>query len=341
MLSDFRPTTFDEIVGQKEVVEELKLIIESSKITGNPPGHILLLGPQGSGKSTLAKVFCNTLGTNMKSVSAGNMDDWSKLLRTILELQDGDVLFMDEMHTISNETQESLYIPMEDFIADIYNGRGKDARAATIQLPRFTLIGATTHAGNLNLPLLRRFDHQPQLTPYTINELTEMVNKATNRMYEEECPKYIAHRIAQLSRTNASTAYSLLKNYKEIAVVLEKQLSPSEILDKTIKLKKLDPWLGLDYSSRQYINALVANDYRPMGLERLSSVIKEKIETIKWVIEPFLFTVINIDDRIDSLVDVDRLGRKATGLAGYYINKCKTAQRELGLFPNEIFPSWI
>lgn len=336
MIDQLRPRTFNELVGQKEVVEHLKLVVESSKRSGNPPGHILFLGPAGSGKSTMAGVFANESNRQIKSISAARMDKWDKILGTITQLEHGDVLFIDELHALSHKIQENLYDVMEDFKADIFVGPPRNRTPQTIKVERFTLIGATTHAGDLNGPLLRRFDHQPMLSPYTYVELQEMVHLASNRIYDMDCPEEIAMQIARLSRRNAAAAYSLLKSYKEIEVVMSDH-NPIDILNRTIRLKKLDPWIGLDYSSRKYLTALVEKKDHPVGIERMSSLISEQVDTIKWVIEPFLLSNIELEGQRGQMVEIDRTGRKATELAEYYIYLCKWHQETQGYFPGEYF----
>jgi Holliday junction DNA helicase RuvB len=336
MIDQLRPRTFDELVGQKEVVEHLRLIVESSKISGNPPGHILFLGPAGSGKSTMAGVFANESNRKIKSISAARMDKWDKILGTITQLEYGDVLFIDEIHALTHKIQENLYDVMEDFKADIFVGPPRNSRPITVNIPRFTLIGATTHAGDLNGPLLRRFDHKPMLSPYTYGELQEMVYLASNRIYEVNCPEEIAVQISRLSRRSAAAAYSLLKSYKEIEIVMNDH-TPMDILNKTIRLKKLDPWIGLDYSSRMYLAALVEKGDHPIGIERMSSLISEQVDTIKWVIEPFLLSTIELEGQHGQMVEIDRTGRKATELAEYYVFLCKWHQETQGYFPGEYF----
>ena len=336
-MSEFRPQSFDDIVGQKEVVEYLRLKVKSCQMTGNPPGHILFLGPAGSGKTTLANVLSNELGEKIKSISAARMDNWNKILGVISNLDFGNVLFIDEIHALSNKVQENLYDVMEDFFVDIFVGPPRASRAVTMNVPRFTLVGATTHAGDLNGPLLRRFDYKPMLSPYSLDELEIMIESAALRMYEEGCPGIVSNKIAQLSRRSAAIAYSLLRSYKEMEVVME-DISPLDILYHTIRMEKLDPWIGLDYASRRYLSALVQHYPNPIGVERMSSIINEQVETIKWVIEPFLLSQVELEGSVGQLIEVDRAGRRATDLAKYYIFLCKWNQETEGLFPGERFP---
>jgi Holliday junction DNA helicase RuvB len=334
VIQDIRPRTFDEVVGQQEVVEYLQLKVESCQKTGYPPGHILFMGGEGTGKSTLATVFSGALNQKMKSVSASRMDSWRKIFGVLTELEEGNVFFIDEIHALRPKVQESLYDAMEDYKVDIFEGPPRNTHPVTIKIPRFTLIGATTHAGSLNSPLLRRFDYKPMLSPYTIAELHQMVHQACIRIYERECPDDVAVMIAKLSKRNASAAYSLLKNYQEMEVVMSEAV-PIDILTKTIKLEKIDPWIGLDYTSRKYLNALILK--YPIGLDRMSSTISEQIETIRWLIEPFLMSNIRLDNYYGPMVEIDRSGRKPTEVAEYYIWLCQQAQKTEGWFSNEIF----
>jgi Holliday junction DNA helicase RuvB len=336
MIQDLRPRTFEEVVGQNEVMEYLKLKVESCNLTGRPPGHILMLGPPGSGKSTLAHVFAHEMDRKIKSIAASRMDRPEKIMSVIMELEPGDVLFFDEIHALSPKNQEQMYDWMEDFKADVFVGPPRNVRPVTMDLPRFTLIGATTHAGDLNGPLLRRFSYHAQLSPYTIDDLNLLVRRANARIYEDECPMDVAQKIAELSRKSASNAVSLLQNYREILAV-KSLTAPMDVLSETVRLGKLDPWIGLDYQSRKYITALAQRRGQSIGLDRLSSIISEQPDTIKWVIEPFMLSMIEFEGQRGQMVEIDRAGRRATDLADYYVYYCKWHQQSQGMFPGEYF----
>lgn len=336
MITEVRPTTFDEVVGQTQVVEYLSLKVRSFQTTGNPVGHMLFLGIPGCGKTTLAHVFANELQKPIVCVSATRLDDWIKVLATLEKLRTNSVLFIDEIHALPRKIQEQMYDVMEDFKADIFVGRGSNKTPVSIDIPRFTMIGATTHAGSLNGPLLRRFGYQARLSPYSKPQLKEMVEKASVRMYDIEIDPEVSSRIASLSLRSASNAYSMLKNYMEIKAVLE-DVNPTEVLNKTVRLERRDPEIGLDYASRQYLITLDKADGNAVGVETLAMTIGEQIETVKFTIEPFLLSEIEFYDGFYPFIEKTPRGRVLTKAGKLYVKLCRKLQSRCRWFEDERF----
>lgn len=341
MIGDIRPQRFEDFVGQKETIEYFKLKVDSYKLTGNPVGHSLILGPQGVGKTSLAHVVANELGSKVHTVSGPRLDTWDKVLSVLDKVAPNDVVFIDEVHNLKRRIQENLHDVLEDFKVNIFEGGGKeDIVPVSKELPRFSVFGATTHAGTLHGPLFDRFTYQPILTPYTHEQLELLVLRTYARIYETECPLEVAKRIAKLSCRSARRAVTMLQAYQEAQVVYP-DMEPEKVMDLILRLGKIDPWLGLNYASRRYLSELVRHkkggDYTPVGVEMMGALINEQPDTIKNIIEPFLLSNIDLDDQQGAMVEITSSGRKATALAGYYIYLCKFFQMNSGWFPSEIF----
>jgi Holliday junction DNA helicase RuvB len=211
---DFRPKTFDQIVGQDDIIEYLKIKISAFKKSRMSIGHILFLGFSGAGKTTLANVMATEMEVGFHPVMATRIKTWNDFYQILKNVQQNDVIFIDEIHALAPKIQENLYGVMEDFVCTIEN---KDLdRPILRKLPRFTLIGATTHSGELNAPLLSRFQYKGQLVPYSIEQLKQIVITAGKRIYGIDIPDEIAIRIAKLSRRTARVSYNLLRAFMDV-----------------------------------------------------------------------------------------------------------------------------
>ena len=310
----FRPRTFEDVIGQEDVKEFLQIKINSFKKTGRPVGHLLLLGFSGSGKTTLANVVANEMGTNFISVMGTRLKTWNDLHGFIKQIRENDVLFIDEIHCLTEKMQEHLYGLMEDFTYTVEDKQM--ARPQTFKVPKFTLIGATTHAGSLKAPLLGRFGYQAQLLPYSIDELTTIVVKAGKRIYNLDIPVEIAVKIANLSCRVARKAYMILQNMV------------------------LDPMIGLDRTQRKYLATLVREN-KTIGLKTLASMINEQEITVNNYIEPYLLTDISFSHPVSNvaiqgpLAKISQKGRVPTTNAQRYLNLCLQFQKNHGFFVNE------
>ena len=339
----FRPRTFDDVIGQEDVKEFLQIKINSFKKTGRPMGHLLLLGFSGSGKTTLANVVANEMGTNFISVMGTRLKTWNDLHGFIKQIRENDVLFIDEIHCLTEKMQEHLYGLMEDFTYTVEDKQM--ARPQTFKVPKFTLIGATTHAGSLKAALLGRFGFQAQLMPYSIEDLTTIVIKAGKRIYNLDIPKEIAIKIANLSRRTARKAYTILANLVEVAEGTNNEKVTSyhidiELLKKTIKYMGLDPLIGLDRSQRKYLTALLREN-NTIGIKTLASMINEQEITVNSYIEPFLLSDISFNHPVSNvaikgpLAKISQKGRVPTQNAKSYLNLCQQFQKNHGFFVNE------
>lgn len=346
MNTDFRPKTFDQVIGQEEIKENLKLKITAFKKTQKSPVHMLFLGFSGAGKTTLANVVANEMGVTFHQVMATRIKNWNDFYSILRNVEENDVLFIDEIHALSGDVQENLYGVMEDFKCTIEDKNLQ--RQRIINLPKFTLIGATTHTGDLKAALLSRFQYKGQLVPYTVDELTNMVITAGDRVYGLDIPYDIALRIAQLSRKTARVCYTLLRHFVDIAEAstpgkVSKDMLNKTLLYKMLRLHQIDPIVGLDYASRKYIVNLI-RESRPIGSKSLANLCQEQESTVISMIEPFLLSEINLEFVNPStgqtsivkspFVRITSKGRIALEAAYKYIKLCQSLQKQ-GWFNNE------
>ncbi len=342
---DFRPKTFDQVIGQEEVKEFLKLKIAAFKKTRTSLVHTLFLGFSGVGKTTLANVVANEMGVTFHQIMATRIKTWADFYNIIKNIEENDVVFIDEIHALAPKIQEHLYGVMEDFTCTIEDKNLNHQRL--IRIPRFTLIGATTHSGDLNAPLLSRFQYKAQLLPYSTEDLAKMITSAGQRIYNVNIPYEISERLASLSRKTARVAYNLLRSLMDVAEaetpgkVTPDMLKPS-LMYKMLKYEKIDPIIGLDYSSRKYIVALLREN-SALGSKSIANYINEQESTVISMIEPFLFSEIELQyyDHKNVLViqkspfvRITKRGRVALESAHNYIKLCQTLQKQ-GWFNNE------
>lgn len=285
-----RPKTLDEYIGQKKVKENMKIYIEAAKKRGEPLDHVLLYGPPGLGKTTLSNIISNEMNSNIKITSGPVIEKPGDLAALLTNLSEFDVLFIDEIHRLNKSVEEILYPALEDYTLDIIIGKGPSARSIRLDLPKFTLIGATTRAGSLTTPLRDRFGIIQRLELYDTDELTEIVSRSAKILeikIEEEASKEIARR----SRGTPRIANRILKRVRDYAAVLGNGDITLEV--SKIALNKLDiDELGLDETDRKVLKTMIEK-YKggPVGLETIAATIGEEADTIEDVYEPYLIQI--------------------------------------------------
>lgn len=282
-----RPLTLSEYIGQSEIKENLEVFIKSSVMRGETLDHILLYGPPGLGKTTLAYIIANELGTNIKTASGPSIEKSGDLAAILSTLEEGDVLFIDEIHRIPRYIEEILYPAMEDFYLDIIVGSEGSSRNIKINLPHFTLVGATTRAGDLSSPLRDRFGIISKLNFYTEDELYQIV-KRTSRVLDTPITDDAAIELAKRSRGTPRIANRLFKRVRDFALVYGDGIINEKILDSSLNRLKVDK-TGLDDTDYNLLLAIVERfNGGPVGLEALASSIGEEASTIEDVYEPYL-----------------------------------------------------
>lgn len=285
--NNIRPSSLDEYVGQSEIKENLNVFIKSSLMRRESLDHILLYGPPGLGKTTLAYIIANELGTNIKTASGPSIEKTGDLAAILSTLEEGDVLFIDEIHRIPRYIEEVLYPAMEDFYLDIVVGSEGSSRNIKINLPHFTLVGATTRAGDLSSPLRDRFGIIAKLNYYTEDELYNIV-KRTSRVLDTPITDDAASELARRSRGTPRIANRLFKRVRDFALVYGDGIINEDILSTSLDRLKVDK-TGLDETDRLLLTAIIERfNGGPVGLEALASSIGEEASTIEDVYEPYL-----------------------------------------------------
>ena len=282
-----RPDSFDEYIGQTDVKENIKVFVKAAKLRGTNLDHVLLYGPPGLGKTTLAHIIANELGTNIKTASGPTIEKSGDLAAILSTLEPNDVLFIDEIHRIPRYIEEILYSAMEDFKLDIIIGGEGQSRSIKIDLPPFTLIGATTRSGDLSAPLRDRFGIMCKLEFYSDEELAEIVKRSA-RVLDLEIDEDAAHEIAIRSRKTPRIANRLLKRVGDFALVEGNGVITLELVKKALTRLKINE-SGLDIADVQYLMSIIEKfNGGPVGIESIASSIGEEATTIEDVIEPFL-----------------------------------------------------
>jgi Holliday junction DNA helicase RuvB len=282
-----RPKTLDEFVGQKAARENLRVFIEAAKGRGDALDHVLFFGPPGLGKTTLAQIIARELGVGFRATSGPVIAKSGDLAALLTNLEDGDVLFIDEIHRLAPAVEEILYPAMEDRALDIMIGEGPSARSVRIDLPKFTLIGATTRQGLLTTPLRDRFGIPVRLNFYSVDELEQVVRRAAALLRLDIAPDGAAE-IARRARGTPRIAGRLLRRVRDFANVGGEGTVTAQVADAALNRLEVDS-LGLDAMDRRYLR-MIADIYRggPVGVETLAAGLAEPRDTIEEVIEPFL-----------------------------------------------------
>ncbi len=285
--NSIRPLTIDEYIGQSEVKENIKVYIEAAKMRGESLDHVLLYGPPGLGKTTLANIIANELGVNIKTASGPSIEKPGDLAAILSTLEPNDVLFIDEIHRMPSYIEEILYPAMEDFALDIMVGGEGNSRSIRINLPPFTLVGATTRAGDLTSPLRDRFGIIAKLQYYTVNELMDIV-KRTSRVLNVPIEDDAALELASRSRGTPRIANRFFKRVRDFALVEGNGVIDLEITKKALGRLKVDD-KGLDSTDHELLLAIIKKfNGGPVGIESVASAIGEEVTTIEDVYEPYL-----------------------------------------------------
>src|SRR3990167_6066682 len=296
-----RPQVLNEFIGQKGVVDKLSISLAAAKKREEPLEHMLLYGPPGLGKTTLANIIAKEMGTKIFCTSGPALERSADLMGILTNLQNGDILFIDEIHRLSSVIEEFLYPAMEDFKIDFVVDKGAYAKTLNVPLKRFTLIGATTRAGFLSAPLRERFGLTYHLTFYETEDLVKIVKRSSG-LLSIEIGHEVAHEVAKRSRGTPRIANRLLKRVRDFAQV---KAAGKISLDSTIESLKIEgiDHLGLDELDKKYIKVILDHHQGgPVGIETIAATLNEAAETLEEMVEPYLLKI--------GLLSRTRLGRK-------------------------------
>ncbi len=288
--NSLRPASLDEYIGQDKVKENMKIYIEAAKKRGEPLDHCLFYGPPGLGKTTISTIIANEMHSNIKITSGPAIEKPGDLAAILTNLSEYDVLFIDEIHRLSKSVEEILYPALEDFTLDIVIGKGPSSKSIRLDLPKFTLIGATTKAGSLTTPLRDRFGIIHRLELYSIEDLSTIV-KRSSKILNIEIEKEAAVEIARRSRGTPRIANRLLKRVRDYAMVLGNGKIDLKIAKHALNKLEIDE-LGLDEIDRKLLESMIIQyGGRPVGIEALAVTIGEEVDTIEDVYEPYLIQI--------------------------------------------------
>ncbi len=288
--NSLRPKTLDEYIGQQQAKENLSIFMQAAKGRGESLDHLLLYGPPGLGKTTLAQIVANEMGVNIRVTSGPAIEKPGDLAALLTNLAPGDIIFIDEIHRMSRAVEEVLYPAMEDYALDIIIGKGPSARSFRINLPRFTLVGATTRAGQLTSPLRDRFGVLLKLELYEVGDIEKIVRRSAN-ILGVDCDENGAREIAKRSRGTPRVANRLLKRVRDFAQVLADGRITAETAADALSRMDIDA-LGLDNIDRRLMTAIIRNyGGGPVGLETLAAMLGEEAVTLEDVCEPYLMQI--------------------------------------------------
>ncbi|MEO8784899.1 MAG: Holliday junction branch migration DNA helicase RuvB [Candidatus Saccharimonadales bacterium] len=312
-----RPHDFANYIGQDRLKQNLQLSIAAAKKRGEPLDHILLYGPPGLGKTTMASVIANEMGSTIRITSGPAIERAGDLASILTNLQDGDILFIDEIHRLNRSVEEVLYSDMEDFKLDIMLGKGPSARSLRLDLPKFTIIGATTRTGALAAPLRDRFGMLHRLEFYTPNEVKQIIVRAA-KILKVPIDATAAGELAKRARLTPRVANRLLKRVRDYADVNGDGIIDSKISQQALELLQVDE-LGLDPADRMLLLAIIDN-YQggPVGVETLAAMTAEERSTIEDFYEPYLMQI--------GLLERTPRGRKVTHKAYAHLGKKASAK---------------
>lgn len=307
-----RPKTFAEYIGQERIKTNLKLAIEAAKKRGEPIDHVLLYGPPGLGKTTMASVIANEMGAQIRVTSGPAIDRAADLASLLTNLQDGDILFIDEIHRLNRSVEEVLYSAMEDYAIDIMLGKGPTAKSLRLDLPKFTLIGATTRTGALAAPLRDRFGHIHRLEFYEPSEIAKVISRSAGILGTKIKPEAAAA-LSTRARLTPRIANRLLKRVRDYADVNGDGIIDSVTAESALQLLEVDE-LGLDAADRLLLATIIDNHQGgPVGLNTLAAILGDEATTIEDFYEPYLLQV--------GLLERTPRGRKVTHKAYKHMGK--------------------
>lgn len=307
-----RPQRFDEYIGQERLKKNLKLAIAAAKKRDEPIDHVLLYGPPGLGKTTMASVIANEMGVGLRVTAGPAIERAGDLASILTNLQDGDILFIDEIHRLSRAVEEVLYSAMEDFKLDIVIGKGPAARSVRLDLPKFTVIGATTRTGSLAAPLRDRFGHLHRLEFYTPEEIAQIITRAAtilNTTIHPESAQTLSHR----ARLTPRIANRLLKRVRDYADVNGDGIIDTAITSQALTMMEIDD-MGLDPADRLMIRSIIQNyGDNPVGLTTIAALTGDEASTIEDFYEPYLLQI--------GFIERTPRGRRVTPRARKHVEK--------------------
>lgn len=314
-----RPRDFKNYIGQDRLKKNLQLAITAAKKRSEPLDHILLYGPPGLGKTTMANVIAKEMGSNIRITSGPAIERGGDLASLLTNLEDGDILFIDEIHRLHRSIEEVLYSAMEDFKLDIILGKGPSAKSLRLDLPKFTIIGATTRTGSLAAPLRDRFGMIHRLEFYNPDEIAQIIKRAA-KILDIKIDDVAAKQLAKRARLTPRIANRLLRRVRDYADVNGDGIIDTEISHAALALLEIDD-LGLDPADRMLLNAIIDN-YQggPVGVETLVALTSEERITIEDTLEPYLLQI--------GLLERTPRGRKATPKAYSHLGKKRTKEKD-------------
>lgn len=307
-----RPNSFDEYIGQERLKTNLRLAIKAAKKRGEVLDHILLHGPPGLGKTTMAGVIAREMNANLRATSAPSIEKAGDLASILTSLTDGDILFIDEIHRLRRAVEEILYSAMEDYKLDIVIGKGATAHSVKLDLPRFTLIGATTQAGSLAGPLRDRFGHSFHLEYYDENDIQKIIERSA-KLLDTKIDSDAAALLAQRSRLTPRIANRLLKRVRDYADVNGDGIIDMKSTNSALEMLEIDEY-GLDPADRNMLSLMIERyGHRPIGLTTISALTGDEAATIEDYYEPYLMRL--------GMIERTPKGRVATELARKHLGK--------------------